>query len=42
MVILYLIQWTNTWSKSASKTLEITEDNSNGNLLKKKNGGCVL
>ena len=36
MVILYLSQQTNTCSKSATKTLEITEDNSNENLFKKQ------
>ena len=36
MVILYLPQQTNTCSKSATKTLEITEDNSNENLFKKQ------
>ena len=34
MVILYLPQQTNTCPKSATKTLEITEDNSNENLFK--------
>ena len=36
MVILYLPQQTNTCSKSATKTLEITEDNSNENLFEKQ------
>ena len=36
MVILYLPQQTNTCSKSATKTLEITEDNSNEELSKKQ------
>ena len=36
MVILYLPQQTNTCSKSATKILEITEDNSNENLFKKQ------
>ena len=36
MVILYLPQQTNTCSKTATKTLEITEDNSNENLFKKQ------
>ena len=36
MVILYLSQQTNACSKSATKTLEITEDNSNENLFKKQ------
>ena len=36
IVILYLPQQTNTWSKSAMKTTEITEDNSNENIFKKQ------
>ena len=36
MVILYLSQQTKTCSKSATKTLEITEDHSNENLFKKQ------
>ena len=36
MVILYLPQRTNTCSKSAAKTLKITEDNSNEELSKKQ------
>ena len=36
MVILYLPQQTNTYSKTAKKTLEITEDNSNENLFEKQ------
>ena len=36
MIILHLPQQTNTRSKSATKTLEITEDNSNENLFKKQ------
>ena len=36
MVILYLPQQTNTCSKTATKTLEITDDNSNENLFKKQ------
>ena len=36
IVILYLPQQTNTWSKSAMKTIEITEDNSNENIFKKQ------
>ena len=36
MVILYLPSQTNTCSKSPTKTLEITEDNLNENLLKKQ------
>ena len=36
MVILYLPQRTNTCSKSAAKTLEITENNSNEELSKKQ------
>ena len=36
MVILYLPQQTNACSKSAARTLEITENNSNENLFKKK------
>ena len=35
MLILYLPQQPNTCSKSATKTLETTEDNSNENLFKK-------
>ena len=34
MVILYLPQQINTCSKSATKILEIREDNSNENLFK--------
>ena len=34
MVILYLLQQTNTCS--ATRTLEVTEDNSNENLFKKQ------
>ena len=36
MVILYLPQQTNKCSKSATKNLEITEDNTNKNLFKKQ------
>ena len=36
MVILYIPQETNTCSKSAAKTLEIAEDNSNEELSKKQ------
>ena len=36
MFILYLSQQTDTWSTSATRTLEITEDNSNENLFKKE------
>ena len=36
MFILYLPQQTNTCSKSATKTFEITEDNSNENIFKKQ------
>ena len=36
MVILYLSQQANTCSNSATKTLEITEDNSNENVFKKQ------
>ena len=36
IVILYLPQQTNTWSKSAIKTIEITDDNSNENIFKKQ------
>ena len=36
MVILYLPQQTNTCSKTVTKTLEITEDNSNENSFKKQ------
>ena len=35
MVILYLPRQKNTCSMSATKTLEITEDNSNENIFKK-------
>ena len=36
MVIMYLPQQANTCSKSATKTLEITENDSNENLFKKQ------
>ena len=36
MVILYLPQQTKKCSKSATKNLEITEDNTNENLFKKQ------
>ena len=36
MVILHIPQKTNTCSKSAAKTLEIAEDNSNEELSKKQ------
>ena len=36
VVILHFPQQTNTCSKSATKTLEITVDNSNENLFKKQ------
>ena len=36
MVILCLPQQTNTFSKSATKTVETTEDNSNKNIFKKQ------
>ena len=36
MVIPYLLQKTNTYAKLATKTLEITEDNSNENIFKKQ------
>ena len=36
MIILYLPQRTNTCSNSATKTLEITENNSNEELSKKQ------
>ena len=36
MFILYLPQQMNTCSKSAIKTFEITEDNSNENIFKKQ------
>ena len=36
IVILYLLQQANTCSKSAMKTIEITEDNSNENIFKKQ------
>ena len=42
MVILCLPQQTNTCSKSEPKTLEITEDNSNENLIQKTITGCIL
>ena len=42
MVILYLPQQPNTCSKSATKTLEITEDNSNENLFKKQLWMCSI
>ena len=35
MVILYLSQETNTCSKLAMETVEITEDNPNENIFKK-------
>ena len=41
MVFLYLPQQTNTCSKSATKTLEIKEDNSNENLSKKQRADVV-
>ena len=37
MVILYLFQQTNTCSKSATESLEVTEDNPNENIFKKQN-----
>ena len=36
MVILYFFQQTNTCPKSATETLEITEDNPNENISKKQ------
>ena len=36
MVIPYLPQQTNTCLKSATETLEITQDNSNENIFKKQ------
>ena len=36
MVILYLSQQKDTYSKSAMETLEITGDNPNENILKKE------
>ena len=36
MVILYLSQQANTFSKSANETLKITENNPNENIFKKQ------
>ena len=36
MVILYLLQQSNAWSKSATETLVVTEDNPNENIFKKQ------
>ena len=36
MAILYLSQQTNTCSKAATETSEITDDNPNKNILKKQ------
>ena len=36
MLIIYLSQQTNTCAKSATETLEITEDNPNENIFKKQ------
>ena len=42
MVNLYLPQQANPCSKSARKALEITEGDSNENIVKKNPSGCVL
>ena len=39
IVILFLSHQLNTCSKSATKALEITKDNSNENILKKQSTG---
>ena len=42
MVILYLSQQTNTFSKSANETLKVTENNPNENISKRNQRWCSI